>query len=500
VARKQTKYHDLSVVERRPRKAGEQTPIGDTDQTHRPKGFKLSRLENTYAIPVMSVEPAGEQAVYDLTVPDTHTFLANGLLSGNTFIGIGPMKVSRIFNNCRNLAREYGSCILFIDEIDAIGGARSGMDPRGFHRNLGFRLMEFYRVNVFGGAAMDPAAQYPMMGGMGGAILNTILSEIDGFQEKRTRIWRIRNKIAKWLGLPRPVWEVPKVMVIGSTNRPDILDQALVRSGRLGRKLLVDLPTIEGLEDIAEYYLAFVKHDEYLTPERVALMMAGKTPSDVRQVLRKGAVQLATIQSADKVYYKHFQRALAEATMGDKQPLPLSEKERECLAYHEAGHALVLMAVAGDRMKPAFLTTERYGRALGHMYPVEAVQWQIGRTQSMIEAAICIFMAGMAAEEVFLEERHNSAGGDMPAIHGLLKQMSWTGMLGEWHFAVEEKREKELMKEKADYLYEQTKDILRQNSEAHASLVTALMEKKELTEAEIIAAVGDELVEWGKRE
>ncbi len=366
------------------------------------------------------------------------------------------------------------------------------MDPRGFHR-WGTEVAEFYRVNVFGGTAVDPAKAYPMMG-MGGAILNTILSEIDGFQEKRTRMWRIRNKIAKWLGLPRPVWEVPKVMVIGSTNRPDILDQALVRSGRLGRKLLVDLPTIEGLEDIAQYYLDFVKHDDYLTPKRVALMMAGKTPSDVRQVIRKGAVQLATIQGDDKVYYRHFQRALAEATMGDKQPLPLSERERECLAYHEAGHAIVLMTVAGDRLKPAFLTTERYGRALGHMYPVEAVQWQIGRTQSMIEAAICIFMAGMAAEEVFLKERHNSAGGDMPAIHKLLKQMSWAGMLGEWHFAVEEKREKELMKERADYLYEKTKDILGENSVAHGRLVTALMEKKELTEPEIIEAVGDSLV------
>ncbi len=258
---------------------------------------------------------------------------------------------------------------------------------------------------------------------------------------------------------------------------------------------MVDLPTIEGLEDIAGYYLDKIRHDDYLTAERVAMMMAGRTPSDVRQVIRKGAVQLATIGGAKQIYYRHFQRALAEATMGDKQPLALTERERECLAYHEAGHAVALLAIAGDRMKPAWLTTERYGRALGHMYPVEAVQWRIGRTQTMIEAAIVIFMAGMAAEEVFLGERHNSAGGDMPAIHSLLKQMFLTGMMDEWHFAAKEDREKELMKGTADRLYERAKDVLGQNEDAHVALVAALMEKKELTEPEIVEAVEGKIVE-----
>jgi cell division protease FtsH len=398
---------------------------------------------------------------------------ANSLLG--TFIGIGPLKVSRIFSNCRNLATEYGSCILFIDEIDAIGGARAGMDPRGFQ---GWLKQTF---------AM------PMMGGMGGAILNTILSEIDGFTEKRSRIWRLKRKFARWFGFQDPKWTVPKVMVIGSTNRPDILDPALVRSGRLGRKLLVDLPNIEGLRDIAQYYLDEIKHDDYVTAERVSLMMAGRTPSDVRQVLRKGAVQLATIEGADKVYYRHFQQALAETTMGDKQPLPLSEKERVCLAYHEAGHAIVLLTVGGDRLKPVFLTTERYGRALGHMFPVEAVQWQIGRTQSMIEAAVCIFMAGMVAEEVFLGERHDSVGGDGQAIRSLVNQLEHTLMLGTSFFHSEPKRRKAKEQKYADLL-EVTREILEQNRAAEEALVKALMEKKELTEPQILEAVGDLIV------
>jgi ATP-dependent Zn protease len=182
--------------------------------------------------------------------------------------------------------------------------------------------------------------------------------------------------------------------------------------------------------------------------------------------------------------------------MGDKQPLPLSPEERECLACHETGHAIVLLSVAGDRLKPVFLTTERYGQALGHMYPVEAIQWQIGKTESMIEAAICISMAGMAAEKVFMRERHNSGGGDMPAIRFLLNQMAFNGMLEKWPEEGEEKELKHAISKKREELWLRTQRILSANKVAHSALVAALMKSKELTEDEIMEVVDGLIVTW----
>jgi ATP-dependent Zn protease len=184
-------------------------------------------------------------------------------------------------------------------------------------------------------------------------------------------------------------------------------------------------------------------------------------------------------------------------------------EQQRLLATHETGHAVVTLAVAGERLKPMFLTIERYGKALGHMYPVETFKWYLGRTKEMLEAAICISLAGAAAEDVIANSRHDSLGGDLPNVWALLEIMEFNGMLGvvplgkqkvehgirSWDFA-EEKESAKRKREKLDELWERTKLIIDKNKHLFPILIDLLVERKSLTSDEIIELVDDKIVRW----
>jgi ATP-dependent Zn protease len=288
-----------------------------------------------------------------------------------TFVGIGPLKVKGLFKNIRNAAIKSGKgAILFLDEFDSIGGARGGMQQPGM-------MYKPWQQGYWD----KPLAQMPFMGsGMGSQILNVILEELDGMTTKITWSHRIRKTLAKWMGFGPdskfyPKFDQPRVLVICSTNRPDVLDPALTRRGRIGTDLLVDIPSVKGLEDIAQYYLEEhvhptgirgIVHDGSLTAGAIAKSAAGRTPADIKWYLNT-AVDKAVLAGKSAVSMHEWMEALAEGVMGTKNPLPLSEEERALLATHEAGHAIVMLAVAKGRLEPMFLTIERYGGALGHM-------------------------------------------------------------------------------------------------------------------------------------
>jgi cell division protease FtsH len=415
-----------------------------------------------------------------------------------TFVGIGPLKVTGLFRGIRNEAIKSGKgAILFLDEIDSIGGARGGMMPGRFDLPLTYGWFQ----------------QMPYMGGMGGQILNTILGELDGMNERVSWFYRLRRWIAQRLDYKEGEWfypnrEFPRVMVFCSTNRPDILDPALTRRGRIGWHLKVDKPTVEGLLDVAYYYLNEHKHptgvkgisyEEEVTPEVIAKTAAGQTPADIKYVLNS-AVQLAHRDGRSAISVGDWMGALAEGTMGSKNPLPLSEEERQLLATHEAGHAIVLLAVARGRLEPMFITTERYGRALGHMYPVETLTWYLGATEEMMEAAICMFFAGAASEEVVAGMRHNSMGGDIPPIWSLLRQMAFNGMLGAFPMGPDDKRPDKLMKARMEALWERTKQIVNQNRAAFDVLVPALVSQKTMEGGQVMDLIHDLVVPWKMEE
>jgi len=152
-----------------------------------------------------------------------------------------------------------------------------------------------------------------------------------------------------------------------------------------------------------------------------------------------------------------------------------------------------------------FLTTERYGRALGHMYPIEVFTWYLGWTQRMLEAAVCISLAGAAAEEVIANERHNSVGGDLPNTWRLLDVMAFNGMLGKLpvgrtvitdakQSVFADETDMNTRKQHAmDVLYSRTKNIIEENREVFDLIVPVLVKQKTLTGPEVMELIGKEV-------
>ncbi|MBO9351401.1 MAG: AAA family ATPase, partial [Thermomicrobium sp.] len=168
----------------------------------------------------------------------------------NMFFGVSNLRIMMLYRKARKLAKKYGACILFIDEIDAIGQARGGR----------------YAGQGFLG---------PLFGWGGSGMLNELLLQLDPPPQEVTLIGRL----LRLLGLRRGKAELPPVLTIAATNVPDALDPALLRPGRFDRKIVVDLPSAEGRREIIEYYLSKVKHDPNIPIDYMVHDTIGYTPA-----------------------------------------------------------------------------------------------------------------------------------------------------------------------------------------------------------------------------
>lgn len=296
----------------------------------------------------------------------------------NMFFGVGNLKVMGLFRKARKRANEYGACIIFIDEIDAIGMSRqSGGGGGGFL-------------------------------GMGGAgLLNELLLQMDPPNIDNTRI----AKLLRSLGLRRKKAERPAVMTIAATNLPDILDSALLRPGRFDRQLWVDSPDYDGRVDVFQYYLTKVKHDATLTPEKAALDTIGYSPAQIKHIVNESVV-IAHQRGAEVTNYEDFRSAMETYEWGIKQPLrSMSEDEKRNVAYHEAGHA-----VAQYLLKPHErvwkVTIIRRGGALG-LAATKPTHERYNRSDSEILAHIQVCLAARAVEEEFLGKKLNGVTSDL---------------------------------------------------------------------------------------
>src|SRR5689334_13243246 len=187
------------------------------------------------------------------------------------FVGTSQLMVMKLFRDARGLARKYaepgkrGACIVFLDELDAIGMSRSGMQGGGMGLGLG-----------------------GMMGGMGGGSqgLNALLNQMDSLTEHIED--RLRWKIIRWLGLVRgPVRNRPLIFVIGATNRPEVLDPALIRPGRLDRIIEVHPPDQDGRRDIIKFYLSKKAHDPDIDIELMITDSMEWTPIMIKTVINE---------------------------------------------------------------------------------------------------------------------------------------------------------------------------------------------------------------------
>ncbi|MED1721305.1 AAA family ATPase [Brevibacillus parabrevis] len=376
----------------------------------------------------------------------------------NMFFGVGNLKVMGLYRKARKRAREYGACIIFIDEIDAIGMQRQG--------------------GMGGGGMLG-------MGGTG--LLNELLLQMDPPNLDSSKI----AKFLRSLGLRRKKAERPAVMTIAATNLPDVLDSALLRPGRFDRQLWVDTPDYNGRIDIFQYYLEKVKHDESLSPERAALDTIGYSPAQIKHIVNE-AVVIAHQRGAQSASYEDFRVAMETYEWGLKQPLrSMSEDEKRNVAYHEAGHA-----VAQYLLKPHErvwkVTIIRRGGALG-LAATKPTHERYNRSDSEILAAIQVCLAARAVEEEFLGKKLNGVTSDLQQATELAG--AYLGMVGmgdelfSW-LATGARQEalKTLRPKINELLHEQMKQVkqlVRQYADFVHAIAEELLKRGDLTGEEI---------------
>ncbi|TMC06484.1 MAG: AAA family ATPase [Chloroflexi bacterium] len=276
------------------------------------------------------------------------------------FMGMDVFMVISLFRKARGLARKFaapgqpGCCILFLDELDSIGLSRGGM-----------------------GGGQQQAMMGPM-GMMGG----------------------------RSLAPPKPV-----VFVIGATNRPDVLDPALVRAGRLDRKLMVYEPDGEGRKDILQHYLRLKAHDPEIPVDLMVADSIGWTPIDLKTVINEALI-VAHDAGREYLTYKDWLTARDARLLGIKQPiLSMSSHDRRTIAYHEAGHAIASHYLnKDDRIQKASII--RMGDAYGVVMPTPKLERHQLHAEE-IENDIMVSLGSRAVEEIILKTKTANASSDL---------------------------------------------------------------------------------------
>lgn len=317
------------------------------------------------------------------------------------FIGMDILMIRRLYTKARRLAREYGGCVVFMDEIDAIGASRGARG--GGTMGLG--------GGIFGG-----------MMGTGG--LNQLLMEMDPPNIETG--WF--KKILRTLGLSHSRVQSQPVLTVGATNVPESLDAALLRPGRFDRRIHVAAPTDRYRGEVLEYYLKKVKHDPNISISTLVARLVEYTPVAIKHVINE-AVIIAHFDGRDTVTYQDLIEAQDVHEFGLRQESDLSSLERRRLAYHEAGHAVATYYLL-EREFPAYVTIHRRGdlegaEAFAAWRPKETIKT---RAKEEILAFIQINLASRASEELFLDTNLNGVAGDFASATRLA--LAYVGIYG----------------------------------------------------------------------
>ena len=264
------------------------------------------------------------------------------------FVGVGASRVRDMFEQ----AKKHAPCIIFIDEIDAVGR----------HRGAGL------------GGGHDEREQ----------TLNQLLVEMDGFEGGEG------------------------VIVIAATNRPDVLDPALLRPGRFDRQVVVNLPDVKGREQILKVHMRKVPLDADVDAMTIARGTPGFSGADLANLVNEAAL-FAAREGAKEVRMEHFDKARDKIMMGaERRSMAMSEDEKRNTAYHEAGHAIVGRLVP-DHDPVYKVTIIPRGRALGvTMYLPEGDRYSYDKTN--IESRLCSLYGGRVAEELIFGSEHVTTG------------------------------------------------------------------------------------------
>ncbi len=319
------------------------------------------------------------------------------------FYGQTNRKIRAYFKELRRQARREGGAIGFIEELDAIGGARGSGSGRGE--------------------------------GIPG-VVNELLIQLQSFEQTPWSL-RMRGKgiemINAWLPedrrLRKPTHTPANILVIGATNRASDLDPALVRPGRFDRNIYFGLPGRAGRRDIFDYYLDKKAHDPELDREArrqtLAAMTAGYSPVMIEHLLDEALVW-ALRRGANRLSWDDLQHAKMTEEIGLAQPVEYTEAERRTIATHEAGHATVAWLVGKSRTLEV-LTIVKRRDALGLLSHSETEE-RFTKTQTEVRAMIDIAFGGMVAEELFFGESSTGVASDLQSA--TLNACQMIGLLG----------------------------------------------------------------------
>jgi cell division protease FtsH len=393
------------------------------------------------------------------------------------FWGVDVLKMMQFVGRAKKLAREYGACICYIDEIDAVGMSRGGVMGGGQGGMMGMGM---------GG----------MMGGGSGS-LTRLLYEMDGIDDK-SRIERLRGRIYKLLGRTPPPrnWHV---LFMGSTNRPDVLDPALLRPGRFDQKIMVEPPDKAGRREIVKGYLSRVKYDESVDVEAIVEDTPKYTPAQIAAAITKDAVRIALFNARNRISQPDIDKALQEQATGIEHPIEeFDPEQRRQVAYHEAGHAVAQHYLMPDQRIVRVTIIRRGGGIMGYMMPVDRTDIYVEPLRR-IAADIMVAMAGHIATKLHMGEYWTGAWGDYSSVRYNIWRLYSLGYFGPPVRGVENSsggagippNAEPLIERFWKVLEDQTEELLKKHAGEVEAITQALLEKSDLSHYEVMALLGD---------
>ena len=295
---------------------------------------------------------------------DVPFFSVSGSSFIEMFVGVGASRVRDLFEN----AKKEAPAIIFIDEIDAIGKSRAASGMMGGN---------------------DEREQ----------TLNQLLAEMDGFSSDQS-----------------------PVIVLAATNRPEVLDAALLRPGRFDRQVLVDKPDFKGRVQILKVHIEKIKIADDVDLEEIARMTAGLAGADLANIINEAAL-LAGRKNKTHVEQKDFFEAVERAIAGlEKKSRRINPKEKRIVAYHESGHALIAETTKGAKKVSKVSIVPRGLAALGYTLNTPEENKYLMQKHELI-AEVDVLLGGRAAEEVFIGEISTGAGNDLERATDIVKAM-----------------------------------------------------------------------------
>ncbi len=384
-------------------------------------------------------------------------FIISGSDFVEMFVGVGASRVRDLFGQ----AKRHSPCIIFVDELDAVGR----------HRGAGL------------GGGHDEREQ----------TLNQLLVEMDGFEPNEG------------------------IIVIAATNRPDVLDPALLRPGRFDRQVVVPRPDVRGREEILKVHTTNTPVEENVSLQLIARSTPGFSGADLENLVNEAALHAARV-GRTKISMEDFEYSKDKVIMGvERKSLIISDSEKRITAYHEGGHALVAKLTPGtDPIHKVTIIPRGLALGVTQQLPIED-KYTLAR--EYLNKTIMVLLGGRAAEEIVFSERTSGAGNDLERASEIARKMvcEW-GMsetVGPVTFGKREEQiflGKEIARSK-DYSeataieidnevkrivnesYEKAKTLLEENLDLLHKLAEVLLEKEVVDGKEL-----DELVKKNRKE